>query len=462
MLILPHTAELNLASKPWVTWIVAVLCLLIHVAQVNSRDEVAAAAAVYCNDVFTDPAPEDEAAWSHAGECAGDMADLRSLPDANLFLYRFNDTARYFPDWGPEEIENYFQTLQTHYSAFVLTAPPSLDARLMYDPTVPNPWRMITSALAHDGWMHVIGNLIFFLAFAPVLELLAGRLRFIGIMILITAADSLVYSLATFVSGWPAPTLGLSGVVMGMIGLAAYVVPRVRIRTLVWFFIYIRNHSFPAWALAAWFIGWDVWYLLTKTDYGGVNLISHVSGGIAGYLTGMFLMRKQRDDYRDDIDDEIEHQRLKRSVLPGSHEGSNTGSYKRIGEGRRVRAAEAEYESLMEDVYTAVSTYQDNEAVVMLLRDYDLWADSPEVYEDIFHRIQQWGSSRTLFCIGRLLIHLYAQKGQVARAQAIARKCLEINPDFVLADRLDLGNMFHNTTDVQGQKMAEQLRENFR
>jgi len=460
MLIIPHTADVNLARKPWVTLSVVALSLLIYIAQENNRNTVLSAADTYCKEIFSDPATAYEIAWNNANECVWELAELRSLPDPELFIKRPDNASKLFPSLESEEIDKYYETLNIHYPSFALIAPLSLDARLMYDPTVPNPWRMITSALAHASWWHVIGNLIFFIAFAPILELIAGRIRFVAILLLITVADSLAYTVAVSLGGTPFPTLGLSGVVYGMIGLGAYMVPRMRIRTLVWFFIYVRNHSIPVWIFAASYVGMDFWLLLTKDDYGGTNLVAHVSGAIAGYLAGRILLKEQREDYREMIDDEVEQQRENRSDLLGMNGSSNRGDYRRMTEQRQMREAEEGYESRMEDVYSSVRSENDSTAIMLLLLDYDLWVENLEVYEEIYRRMQPWGKSRALLCIGRLLIHLYARKGKTARAQVIAEECLALDPKFALADKADLGNMFQNIYDTQGHLLADNLSKN--
>ncbi len=291
------------------------LSLLIYIAQGNSRNEVEDAAMNYCSEVLADPTKPDELIWYSTDECAREMADLRSLPDPEFLFVPPKDAAKYFDEAEPEEIARYYEILSAQYHDFALIAPPSLDAKLMYDPTVPNPWRMITSALAHADWWHVIGNLIFFIAFAPLLELMAGRLRFISILLIVSLASHLTYSLTVAFGGWPSPSLGLSGVVFGMIGLTAYVAPRVRIRTFIWFFFYVRNHSIPAWVLAAWFVGWNIWDMLTDDGSSGIGFVAHVSGTFAGYYAGKILMQKQREEYAEDIDEAVEMQREKRGDI---------------------------------------------------------------------------------------------------------------------------------------------------
>ena len=81
-------------------------------------------------------------------------------------------------------------------------------------------------------------------------------------------------------------TVGLSGVVTGMIGLFAFLLPHGRIRCYYWFVIFIGSVAVPAWALALWYIGGDIYKLFAYDDHGIVNVMAHVSGGIAGYLFG--------------------------------------------------------------------------------------------------------------------------------------------------------------------------------
>lgn len=46
---------------------------------------------------------------------------------------------------------------------------------LMYYPDSWNPVKMLVSSVSHAGWGHIIGNLIFFLAFSPAVEAIVGR-----------------------------------------------------------------------------------------------------------------------------------------------------------------------------------------------------------------------------------------------------------------------------------------------
>ena len=84
---------------------------------------------------------------------------------------------------------------------------------LLYYPDSWNPITMVTSSLAHAGFFHLFGNLVFFMAFAPALEIIiSNRLLYIGVMLFVAVASGLSYSLSVLIGGGePIPSLGFSG-----------------------------------------------------------------------------------------------------------------------------------------------------------------------------------------------------------------------------------------------------------
>jgi len=316
MLILPHSAALDLEGHAYTTYAVAILCIIIFYFQFHNELEVQAAMGSYCESVYSSRLGDDsvDVMREDAGDCEYFLdiihtevdflipQVLESMAGDDFYIYN-------------AKMDKVLELMHGHYQAFQKNAPASLNASLMYYPDFPNPIKMITSSLSHGSVSHIVGNLIFFLAFAPALELLIGNLlKYLGVMLIIAFSTSISYSLVMLIGASNAiPTLGLSGVVMGMIGLSAYMMPKAKIRVFIWFFTFARNIYISAWILAVWYIGWDAWDLLTTSDHGGVNLIAHVSGGITGYLLGYFWLKETREDTRDDLDDEIEYQRSKRA-----------------------------------------------------------------------------------------------------------------------------------------------------
>jgi membrane associated rhomboid family serine protease len=77
-------------------------------------------------------------------------------------------------------------------------------------------------------------------------------------------------------------------------GLFAYLLPHGKIRCYYWFIVIFGSIAVPAWMLAAWYIGGDVYRLLSSDDHGAINVLAHVAGGISGFLYGFFFLKGTR------------------------------------------------------------------------------------------------------------------------------------------------------------------------
>ena len=83
-------------------------------------------------------------------------------------------------------------------AVYLLQTSLDITGYLAYFPQSWNPVKMISSAFAHGSWFHLIGNMIFYLAFAPALEALIGsKLRYLGIMLAVSLVVSICYSIST-------------------------------------------------------------------------------------------------------------------------------------------------------------------------------------------------------------------------------------------------------------------------
>ncbi len=304
---------------------------------------------------------------------------------------------------------------------------------LMYYPRSWNPINMLTSTLAHGGWLHLFGNLVFFLAFAPALEILVGsKLRYLSIIIFISFIAGIGYSISTLVGGIQAlPTLGLSGVVMGMIGLSAYLMPKARIKVFWWYIIFWKTFYVPAWVLAIIYIGLDVWTMITTTNYHGINVVVHVVGGFAGFGYGYLWLKERREETRQELEDEVEAMKIEQKY---GETRSQAFRYRKVAEQNNLVKQQArDLDKFMGHIYQCVKTRRDAEAIVLLLAHYDLETPVEEL-ESVFKRVDEWGSSRTLLCLGRLIIHLLAKHNRHGRCIVYIEKCQSISSEFVLAD----------------------------
>lgn len=460
MLMLPLSTHLRLGRRPYVTYAVAVLCVLIYLAQDARSQAIEDALGSFCASIQAadeETAPRDVLAHDEQ-ECRDVLRAVHESPDWGRLQDTIDSRIRSEPsDEQQAYWDDFVASIDRHYPDFRLVAPPSLNARLMFDPNYPNPLRSLTSMLSHADWWHLIGNLIFFLAFAPALELLAGSaLRFIGVMLLTAVAGDIFYALFAVLGGVPVPTLGLSGVVTGMIGFSAYMMPHARIRTFIWFLHFARIVYLPAWILAVWYIGWDAWTLFADDDYGGVNMVAHVVGGVSGYLAGVMFFRRQREEYRDELEDEIDFMHSERVDAFGLM-SSYKGQRKELIAREQQRRAETEYHAYLDALHRLVNAGKSGEALLLLLDRHDTFCSCPETYEAIFNEMRHWRTGRTWLCLGRLLIELFLANRKLGRALHVARQCLAVDPDFVLASTTHLYPLARYARESGQPELAYQL-----
>jgi membrane associated rhomboid family serine protease len=94
------------------------------------------------------------------------------------------------------------------------------------------PWRLVTSAFMHGGWVHLVGNMSMLLVFGGVLEHKIGSWRFAAVYWLCALGGSLwsaywsghvtVTRNNGFMGIDPVLSLGASGALMGLAGAALY------------------------------------------------------------------------------------------------------------------------------------------------------------------------------------------------------------------------------------------------
>jgi membrane associated rhomboid family serine protease len=184
--------------------------------------------------------------------------------------------------------------LKEEYEKFKKTAPESFTAKLYYVPGSFSFDHMITAVFAHGNVTHLLGNLFFFFAFAASVEIIVGMLAFTTIILTLAVGTNLSYSAVMFANMEALPTLGLSGVVMGMIGLFVFLLPTANIRCFFWFLVIVRILRIPAWFLATWYIGWDILQLYLEHSGSNINLVAHVSGAVIGFFIGVLFYRNRR------------------------------------------------------------------------------------------------------------------------------------------------------------------------
>jgi hypothetical protein len=199
--------------------------------------------------------------------------------------------------------------------------------------------------------------------------------------------------------------------------------------------------------------------LFAYSDNSGVNLVAHVSGGLAGYLIGHFWLKRCREEIREELDEEIEYRRSLRADSFGSLSLDRSGQH-RIANQWREHYAKEEYARFVDRLYRCVKAGKDSEALALMLADYDLYKDSTEIYETLFWEMKAYHHRRSMLCLGRLSIGELLKQRQYARAIAIAEACFEATELFALADPKDVIVLATQAYKQKHHKLANMLVEN--
>jgi len=297
-LLIPHSAEFNLKRIPYITYLIVLICIVVFYFQYQNKQKLAVDSATFCQSIAEQNRSQIQVdamdkMRSDKFLCALMIKRLEQRPD--LTITEIIREYFWFNDHSDQKISTMADFIQKHYSEYKKHYTRYLNKELMYFPDSPNIVKMLSSTVAHGDIWHITGNLIFFLAFAPAIEILLARAwLFLSIVFVMAITTSLAYTVSVFMGAQSLPGLGLSGVVMGMIGLYAALMPLQKIRVFVWLLLYIRNVYIPAWVLALWYIGFDALDLILGTGNPAINLVAHVTGGVTGYVLGLVFFRKYK------------------------------------------------------------------------------------------------------------------------------------------------------------------------
>jgi membrane associated rhomboid family serine protease len=157
---------------------------------------------------------------------------------------------------------------------------------------------ILTAMFMHAGWVHILGNMAFFWAYAPEIEDVMGSIRYLIFYLLgglaATIAQVAIAPRSTI------PNVGASGAVAAVMGAFLVTFPRDRIRTLLLLGWFSRITLVPAILLVGlWFVTQllsEVGSLAT-TQSGGVAYMAHIGGFVFGMVFARLFeahLRRQR------------------------------------------------------------------------------------------------------------------------------------------------------------------------
>jgi rhomboid family protein len=153
---------------------------------------------------------------------------------------------------------------------------------------------ILTAMFMHGSWSHIIGNMIYLWAFGPEIEDAMGPWRY-SIFYVVGGLVAMLAQVAANPSS-TVPNLGASGAIAAVMGGFLVTYPSDRIRTLLFFVVFVRITFIPA----ALLIGF--WFLtqllnvgsVATVQTGGVAYLAHVGGFIFGAVTARFIEDPRR------------------------------------------------------------------------------------------------------------------------------------------------------------------------
>lgn len=163
---------------------------------------------------------------------------------------------------------------------FPMTASDADKLALAFDPSHPQFLKMFSSAFVHGDLLHLAGNLFFFYCFAGAIERGMTVKAYLLSFAVFAVCTDLAYML---LARGQLPSIGLSGVVSGYMGMFLVRYPRDRIECLVWYLWVIRRLEVPGLLFVLSFVAFDI-AALRMGDNTEVNYAAHVSGFVAGVM----------------------------------------------------------------------------------------------------------------------------------------------------------------------------------
>lgn len=310
MIIIPYKSDVSLSKLPILTILVCLVCLFIYFLQHQSNQKISQFTADYCSAKKTRILKHVFDKTMYKGKklgCFELLSRVAAAPDHDAMLNSFAGSAKGFKSLSNEASRKLIsKELKRFYDSYYLSAPKDMTVNYWYHPSSWSLPHMISSAFAHGDWSHVIGNVFFFFAFAATVEIVLGYILYSVFFLTIALSTSVMYSLHSIAIGSLVPTLGLSGVVYGFMGVLLFLAPTINIRHVLWFLLLfwrVFRFSIPVWVLVLFYVGLDAYKLIATEDWQGINLIAHVGGGVVGYLFGFIFLRNQKNEITKELRD---------------------------------------------------------------------------------------------------------------------------------------------------------------
>jgi membrane associated rhomboid family serine protease len=138
---------------------------------------------------------------------------------------------------------------------------------------------VFASMFLHEGWLHLLGNMLFLFVFGRSVEDRFGHFKFLCLYLLSGLAGAILHVVLN--AGSRMPTIGASGAIAGVLGAYFVSFPRARILVLGY------------WFLIQFVTGYQMLAIQSATG-GGVAWWAHVGGFVMGIILAMAFRPAKR------------------------------------------------------------------------------------------------------------------------------------------------------------------------
>ena len=311
MLILPLHHRVELRHLPWMSLLIALVCVLVHFGpQQDDQQRWARADEQYARAKLGEIEAPLYRAWaathpeallhSFGEEPAADEALRAWLMKGDRGFRVALAKGEGFAD-GAAHAE-----WQSRSAAYRQTVASMFDERYAMHTDAPRLGAALSSAFLHADAGHLFGNLVFLLVIGLLVERAMGPWLFLALYLASGVAAAWAFTLA-----WngPATTLvGASGAIAGLMGALCVLWGLRRIRFFYWFIVVFDYVRAPAlWLLPAW-LGWEL-FQWAMDEGGNIAYQAHAGGIVAGAALALAVktLRWDRpeayDEQPDGIDD---------------------------------------------------------------------------------------------------------------------------------------------------------------
>jgi len=212
-----------------------------------------------------------------------DANPVRSLPIVNRLLLAVNLAAWIYVVYltrQPGALDAFFDRYSFDWLEFTRRI---ASGDLGLDTFVP----IVSHMFLHGGWLHVLGNMLYLWIFGDNIEDRFGSAQYLIFYLLCGVVAAIGQGLIA-----PAPMVGASGAIAGVLGASLILSPTARVSTLVFLGFFITIVELPALIVIGMFIVLQILEGVAELRVAGHAAAQHIAyfAHICGFAAGLLLL----------------------------------------------------------------------------------------------------------------------------------------------------------------------------